>query len=66
MRGITFGLVFGCAAVTLLSACNKQENGTGRIGADGSEIARTGTYNGQDTHGEGVGTVNEQMRNQSR
>jgi hypothetical protein len=34
------------------------------MGVDGSEIARTGVYNGHDTHGEGVGTVNERVGNE--
>jgi hypothetical protein len=59
--GIAITMAFSAGAS--LSSCNRQVGGTGRKGPDGSEIARTGIYNGQDTHGEGVGTVNEKLEN---
>ena len=49
--------LFTLAAVAIAtSACSKQDNGTGTHGEDGKEIAKTGSFEGQETHGY-VGTV---------
>jgi len=52
-------------AVLLMAGCSDHEDGTGRTGPDGSEIAQTGMYNGQETHGEGAGTVAERERDEA-
>lgn len=51
------------APLLFVGACRAQKNGSGRIAPDGSDIATTGVYNGQDTHGEGVGSVDERIQN---
>lgn len=51
---------FLAGAVLALSACGSSEDGSGRTSEDGrGEIAATGMFNGQETHGDGVGTVQD-------
>ena len=57
--------LFTLAAVAIAtSACSKQDNGTGTHGEDGKEIAKTGSFEGQETHGY-VGTVEDQKNSAS-
>jgi hypothetical protein len=44
-----------------MAACSKHDNGTGTHAEDGKEIAKNGSFEGQETHGQ-VGTV-EDMQN---
>jgi uncharacterized lipoprotein YehR (DUF1307 family) len=67
MRRMMVSHVQAVAALSLLamlSGCNAQEHGSGRQSPDGTDIAATGIYNGQDTHGEGAGSVAERSRNE--
>lgn len=41
-----------------LTACGKSDNGTGTHSEDGREIAKTGSFQGRETHGQ-VGTVEQ-------
>ena len=45
---------------TAISSCSKQDNGTGTYAEDGKEIAKKGSFEGQETHGY-VGTVEDQQ-----
>ena len=49
------------AMLIAISACSKHDNGTGTHAEDGKEIAKQGSFEGQETHGQ-VGTV-EDMQN---
>lgn len=42
----------------LLAACSKRDNASGTYAEDGKEIAKTGNFQGQETHGY-VGTTDE-------
>lgn len=41
-----------------LAACGKRDNASGTYAEDGREIAKTGNYQGQETHGY-VGTTDQ-------
>jgi hypothetical protein len=49
-------------ACTSLISCGKQDNGTGTYAEDGKEIAKKGSFQGQETYGQ-VGTVEDQADN---
>jgi major membrane immunogen (membrane-anchored lipoprotein) len=51
-----FTLLLACA---ILTSCGKSDNGTGTYAEDGKEIAKKGSFEGQETHGQ-VGTVGDQ------
>ena len=49
-------LLLACA---ILTSCGRSDNGTGTYAEDGKEIAKKGSFGGQETHGQ-VGTVEDQ------
>lgn len=49
-------------AGAILTSCGKSDNGTGTYAEDGKEIAKKGSFEGQETHGQ-VGTVENQTNN---
>ena len=49
-------------AGAILTSCGKSDNGTGTYAEDGKEIAKKGSFEGQETHGQ-VGTVEDQTNN---
>lgn len=56
---ITLTLLLACATLT---SCGKSDKGTGTYAEDGKEIAKKGSFDGQETHGH-VGTVENQTNN---
>ena len=49
-------------AGAILTSCGKSDNGAGTYAEDGKEIAKKGSFEGQETHGQ-VGTVDNQTNN---